>query len=85
MEFLDISLTKNSSLLLYAFHSLSTGGFFRENQRLLWFKKYIQKIHHTRKLESMKVENQTHFWEDSSLGPETATKNVVQEFPLQSS
>ncbi len=30
MEFLDISLTKDSSLLLQTIHSLSTGGFLKE-------------------------------------------------------
>jgi hypothetical protein len=34
MEFLDISLTKDLSLLLHAIHSHSTGGFLKT---LLWF------------------------------------------------
>ncbi len=30
MEFLDINLTKDSSLLLHGIHSLSIGGFFKK-------------------------------------------------------
>ncbi len=37
MEFLDISLTKDSSLLLHAIHSLSTGGFLRKSNSTLVF------------------------------------------------
>jgi hypothetical protein len=37
MEFLDINLKKDSSLLLHSIDSLSTGEFFKENQILLWF------------------------------------------------
>ncbi len=32
MEFLDINLTKESSLLLHAFHSLSTIGFLKKTR-----------------------------------------------------
>ncbi len=32
MEFLDINLTKDSSLLLHAIHSLSTGGFEKKTK-----------------------------------------------------
>ncbi len=35
MEFLDINLTKDSSLLLNAIHSLSTGGFLRKLNSIL--------------------------------------------------
>jgi hypothetical protein len=35
MEFLDINLRKDSSLLLHAIHSVSTDGFSKENQTLL--------------------------------------------------
>jgi hypothetical protein len=38
MEFLNISLTKDSNLLLHAIHCP-----FKENHNLLWFSKYIQK------------------------------------------
>ncbi len=44
MEFSDISLTKDSSLLLHAFHSR-----IKENQTILWFLKILKKK--TRKLE----------------------------------
>ncbi len=32
MEFLDINLTKDSSLLLHAIHNLSTGGFLKKTR-----------------------------------------------------
>jgi hypothetical protein len=35
MEFLDINLTKDSSLLLHAIHSLSTGGFLKKPETTL--------------------------------------------------
>jgi hypothetical protein len=37
MEFLYINLRKDSILLLHAIHSVSTDGFLKENQTLLWF------------------------------------------------
>ncbi len=43
MEFLDIKLRKDSSILLHAIHSVSTNGFLKENQTLFWFSKYKQK------------------------------------------
>jgi hypothetical protein len=42
MELLDSNLTKDSSLLFHAIHSLSTGGFFRKPISILVLK-YIQK------------------------------------------
>jgi hypothetical protein len=68
---------------------------FKENHILLWFKKSLQKIRETRKLESI---HEQHFeaWknevrsqiktgvsEDSSLCLETPTKNADQEFHLR--
>jgi hypothetical protein len=43
MEFLDINLTKDSSLLLHAIHSPFYWRIFRENHTILWFKKSLQK------------------------------------------
>jgi hypothetical protein len=43
MEFLDVNVTKDSSLLLHAIHSLSTGRFLNKSK----------KICETRKLESI--------------------------------
>jgi hypothetical protein len=66
---------------------------FKENQTLLWFLKYI-KNRKTRQLVSihekhllngkMREANQTKIrvWEDSTLCPETSTKNAVHEFHL---
>jgi hypothetical protein len=51
MEFLDIYLTKDSSLLVHAIHSPFYSG-FKENHTLLWFKNPYKKIRETRKLES---------------------------------
>jgi hypothetical protein len=53
MEFLDISLTKDLSLLLYAIHSLSTGGFWKKT-RLYSGLKIQKKIPQTRKLETIR-------------------------------
>ncbi len=52
MEFLDISLTKDSSLLLYAIHSPSVGGFERKPYSYLVFI-ILTKICETRKFESI--------------------------------
>jgi hypothetical protein len=41
IEFLDINLTEDSSLLLHAIHSLSTGGFLKKTRLYYRFKKYI--------------------------------------------
>jgi hypothetical protein len=55
MDFLGISLTKDSSLLLHAIHaihSLSTGGFLRKPGSTLVLKIYT-KIKKSRKLETI--------------------------------
>jgi hypothetical protein len=54
MEFLDINLTKDLSVLLHAVHFPSTGGFSRELYgTLLWFLKSFKK--------SVKQENSRSF------------------------
>ncbi len=55
MEFSDINMKKDSSLLFHAIHSLSTGGFIKENHTLLCM---VLKIH-TKK--SAKQENSSLF------------------------
>jgi hypothetical protein len=44
MDFLDINLTKDSSLLLHAIHSLSTGGFLKKTRLYSGFKNTYKKI-----------------------------------------
>jgi hypothetical protein len=44
MEFLDISLTEDSSLLLHAIHSLFTGGFLKKTGLFFGFKNTYKKI-----------------------------------------
>jgi hypothetical protein len=44
MEFLDISLTKDSSLLLHAIHSLSTGEILKKTKLYSGFKNSYKKI-----------------------------------------
>ncbi len=95
MEFLDIILTKDSSLLLHAFHSLSTGGFLKKTRLYSGFKNTYKKSAKPKNSslfvksilweEKMWVENQTktRVWEDSSLCPESSTKNAVQGFHLR--
>jgi hypothetical protein len=39
IEFLDMNLTKDSSLLLHVIHSLSTGGFLQKTRLYSGFKK----------------------------------------------
>ncbi len=51
MKFLDISLTKDSSLLLHAIRSVSTGGFKKKTRLYSGFKNTRKKIRETRKLE----------------------------------
>ncbi len=43
MEFLDINVTKYSSLLLHAIKKLVLLVDFKENHSLLWFSKSLQK------------------------------------------
>jgi hypothetical protein len=77
------------NILLYAIHSLSTGGFFKKNRFYSGFKNLrikkpesIREQHFVEgKNEGRKLDN------DSSLRrlefmPRTSTKNVVQEFHL---
>ncbi len=52
MEFLDINLSKNSSLLLHAFHSPFYLRILQEN--IPFSEKSMQKIRETRKLESIR-------------------------------
>jgi hypothetical protein len=54
MEFLDIKLTKDSSYLLHAIHSLSTGGFLKKSRLYSGFNNTYKKIRETRKLESIR-------------------------------
>jgi hypothetical protein len=53
-EFLDINLTKDSSLLLHAVHSLSTGGFLKKPDSTLVLKLKLKRIHETRKRRSIR-------------------------------
>jgi hypothetical protein len=57
MEFLDINLTKDSSLLLHAIHSLFTGGFLMKIRLSSSFKNTYKKIRETRKLESIREQH----------------------------
>ncbi len=81
MEFLDINLTRDSNLLLYAIQSPFYWRILKKtigySSRLLII--LTKKIPETRKLESF-LETKTRVQEDSSLCPETSTKNTVQEF-----
>jgi hypothetical protein len=86
MEFLDINLTKNSSLLLHAIHSPFYWRILKKTILFFGFKN-TKKIRETRKLEYI---HEKHFVEqknegrkpDSSLCPETSTRNAVQEYDL---
>jgi hypothetical protein len=53
MEFLDINLTKDSSLLLHAIHSLSTDRFLKKIRIYSGFKNTNKQIREIRKLESI--------------------------------
>jgi hypothetical protein len=89
MEFLDVSLTKHSSLLLHAIHSPFYWWILKKAILFLGFKNPCKKILETRKIESIL---EYHFVEqknegrkpdkNSSLRPETSNKNAVQEFHL---
>jgi hypothetical protein len=66
MEILDINLTKESSLLLHAIHSPSTGRFSRQPYTSLYsLKNPYKKICETRKLESIR---KMHFVERKNEG-----------------
>jgi hypothetical protein len=88
MEFLDINLTKDSSLLLQAIHSPFYWRILKKTILGFGFKN-TKKIRETRKLEEI---HEKHFVDvehqnegrkpDSSLCPETSTRNAVQEYDL---
>ncbi len=94
MEFLDINLTKDSSLLLHAIHSPFYWRILKKTLLFLVFKILTKNPRNKKtqvnswtgfcRTEKFRVDRQTktHVWEDSSLCPETSTKNVVQEFHL---
>ncbi len=77
MKFLDINLTKDSSLLIHAIHS----PFFKKSAKQESTSLFMTEFCRT---ETLRLENRakTWVWEDSSLCPETSTKNAVQEFRL---
>ncbi len=52
IEFLDINLTKDSSLLLHAIHSPFYLANFKENPTLLWFNNPYKKI---REIENLSL------------------------------
>jgi hypothetical protein len=54
MEFLDIILTKDSSILLHATHSLST-GFLKKTRLFSGFKKEKMRVEKQKKLKSEKT------------------------------
>ncbi len=54
MKFLGITLTKDSSLLLHAIHSLSIGGFLEKPILYAGFKNTDQKIRKTSRLKSIR-------------------------------
>ncbi len=92
MEFLDIILTKDSSLLLHAIHNPLYWRILKKTILLSGLqtltKRSAKKKNSSLFMNSilwnvkMRVENQTKtpVWEASSLCPETSTKYVVQEF-----
>jgi hypothetical protein len=53
MEFMNISLSKDLSILLHAIHSLSTAGFLKKTRLYSGFKNTYIKILETRKLEGI--------------------------------
>ncbi len=92
MEFLDISLTKDSSLLLHAIHSTFYWLILKKTILYSGFNNPVKKSVKQENLSifvnsillnrNKRVENQTkaRVWEDSSLCQETLTKDAVQEF-----
>jgi hypothetical protein len=89
MKFLDIRLTKDSSLLIHAIKSAFYWRVLRKTILYSGFKKSIKQIRETKRLRSV---NEKHFVEwknegrkpnkDSSLCTETSTKYYVHEFHL---
>ncbi len=96
MEFLDINLTKYTSLLLHAIHSPFYWQILKKTKLYSGINNRYKKIREISKLESfhdgsillnkkMRVENQekTLVFSDSSLCPETSTEIAVQELHLR--
>jgi len=88
MEFLNISLTKDSSLLLHVIHSPFYCRILKKTIRYSGFKNTYKKIPETRELESI---HEQHFVERKNEGrkletrvyaQKTRLKNAVQEFHL---
>ncbi len=98
LPLLPINLTKESSHLLHAIHSLCYLADFTENHSLLWFNKYIQKIRGKIKLvsvyswiafvewinEGRKPDKNMILRRLYSLCRELWTEKAVQEFHLSS-
>jgi hypothetical protein len=95
MEFLDIELTKDLSLLLHAIHSPFYRRILKETILLSDLKNLYKKIRETRKLEYI---HEQHLVERKNAGrkpnknsshrrlkfmPRTSTKNAIQEFHLR--
>ncbi len=93
MEFFDMNLTNDSSLLLHAIHSLFYWRILHKTILYCSFKTPDKKFRKKRNLGSihqnfveLKNQTKTRVWEDSSLCTETSTKTVVvQEFHLRNS
>ncbi len=95
MEFSNINLTKDSSLLL---HAIPSPFYWRILQKTILYSGFINPYKKYTKQENsslfmnsilqkrkVRVENQTktRVWEDSSLCPQPSTKNAIQEFHLR--
>jgi hypothetical protein len=78
MEFSDINSTKDSSLLLDAIHSLSTGGFLKKTRLYSVFNIH-KKIRKTRKLVSIR---EYHFeeWKTEGRKPDKDSSRRRLEF-----
>ncbi len=87
MEFLDINLTKDSSLSLHTIHSPFYWWVLKKTILYSGFKTTYEKA---AKQENSILfmtsilwnQTKTQVWEDLSLCPETLTKNAIQEFHL---
>jgi hypothetical protein len=95
IEFLDISLTKDSSLLL---HVIQSAFYWRILKKIILFSGFKKPYKKSAKQENscllmnsilyngkVRVENLTNYlvWEESSLCPKTSTKNAVQRILSQ--
>jgi hypothetical protein len=87
MEFLNISLTKVSSLLPHAIHSPFYWRILKKPIFSSGFKNPLIKNPRYKKtrliFSSVEKQTKTRVWENWSLRPETSIKNVVQEFPFR--